>query len=369
MYSYQEKEELAKRRINFGNWAAFTLLTLKKTGLTNEIILGQFHRMTACASFSNHWAGDNLRNQETGALYAANGTLWACGFKLLCPSCAARAASRTRKKLADALKSQKLLGGEIYQLITLTMPNPRASLILTREIFNKAWKLFRKRKYFIENIRGAAKGEEFTWTENGYHYHAHLLCISKFLNFQEFRSEWTDCVEIAFSKYNIPFEVNNRDDFLNVVIEKVTPTKNGMYEAIQKVCKYLTKFNSWEKISENDLIEIVSKKLSWRLFELTGSFRVQRNVNRARNSSRKTTDTILDKQDLSDGNLSDKSPRLKLKKLQRKSDWRKHIEVFGLESYQERLEEEVAAAKEYQKNHLRRKFLRASFKTLEDKDF
>ncbi len=147
------------------------------------------------------------------------------------------------------------------------------SLVSTTKIFYKAWTLFRKRKYFIENIRGAAKGEEFTFTENGYHYHAHLLCISKFLRFQEFRNEWTNCVRKAFEEYDTSFDVNTKDGLLNVVIKKVTSSKKGLKDAIQQVCKYLTKSGSWEKIPEKDLVEIASKKRAWRMFEFIGSFR------------------------------------------------------------------------------------------------
>ena len=253
------------------------------------------------------------------------------------------------------------------------------ALVSTKKIFNKAWTLFRKRKYFIENIRGAAKGEEFTFTENGYHYHAHLLCISKFLRFQEFRNEWTKCVRKAFEEYDTSFDVNTKDGLLNVVIKKVTSSKKGLKDAIQQVCKYLTKSDSWEKIPEKDLVEIASKKRAWRMFELIGSFRKVKDINKAKNSSKKTgndsQDNILDIQYLSDGegsdsdSLSSSSPRIKLKKRRRALDWRKHIEKFGLDSYIERLKGEVKSAQRYRRGYLRFKHLYASLKTMDGENF
>ncbi len=84
---------------------------------------------------------------------------------------------------------------------------------------------------------------------------------------------------------------------------------------------------------------------------------------------------ILDIKDLSDGakssvtdELFEYTPPAEIKKTGRKEDWSRHIEKFGLESYQKRLEKEVRFAKAYRKNYLKKKYPFASFKTLDGKN-
>ena len=392
------REDVAESRVSFGNSSALALITaLRKRGLSDEILLGLFNRISACALRGNHWVGDDLHNEQTGELYAGNGVIWACGSKL-CASCIAKAANRSRKELTLALKNQKLFTGEKYQFITLTIPNPNLSLLETRKILDRAWTLFRKRKYFTEKIRGASKSEEFTITKNGYHYHYHLLAITRFLSFQTFRSEWTDCVRIAHEEHNLPFEVKTSDNLLEVKVQKVNPSKNGLKGAIQEVCKYVTKSDSWEKIPEKDLIEIASIKRFWRMVELVGLFRDQRAANvvlsyphpfitylllnavlqlliKLKEILESGDYTILDTKQISDGLDSDfdefsgNSPPEEKKKRHRQLNWREHIEQFGLESYLERFTDELDSAWECRKAVLRRKYPFASFKTLDGEIF
>lgn len=378
MVSIKQIEDRAETQVSFSNQTSLALFdTLKSTGSRDKILSGLFYRLRACGSRSNHWTGDNLHNKETGDLYPANGVLWACGSRL-CASCAKKAVNRNKGKLRLAVENQKLLAGESYKFITLTIPNPNLSLLQTRAILNEAWVLFRKRKYFKENIRGVAKGEEFTVTTNGYHYHYHLLCITKFLSFEHFRAEWTECVSIAFNKFNVPFAVNNKDELLNVFIKKISSSKNDLKEAIQKVCSYLTKSDSWEKMPEKDLIEVASIERFPRMFALLGSFRNQKSVEAAKNSGREnkemikngSTDIIFNKQCLSDGEntqLNGASAKPKRHKLNKRVNWRQHIEKFGLDSYLERLSDDVEFAAECRKGAMRFKYRYASLKTLDGK--
>ena len=327
----------------------------------DEVLRGHLIRIRACALRSNHWVADDLHNEKTGELYAGNGTNWSCNSKL-CPSCISKASNRSRKELSLALENQKLLTGESYKFITLTITNPNLSLLETRAIVDRAYTLFRKRKFFIEKIRGGSKSEEFTVTESGYHYHLHLLCVTRFLSFEKLRTEWTECVRIAFAENNIPFEVKNKDNLLSVVVKRVSSSrtsKTGLKGAIQEVCKYVTKSDSWEKLPEKDLVEIASIKRFPRMFELFGFFREQRNANiivsfphpivtylllnavlQILNKIREITeigeaDTILDTKQISDGikscldQFSGNSPPELKPKSERRMNWRKHIENYG----------------------------------------
>jgi hypothetical protein len=371
MASFQQNEDRAEAHVSFCNRTSLALLdALKRVGSSDEVLQGLFHCIRACASRSNHWVGDNLHNQETGELYAGNGVFSPCGSRL-CATCASKVAIRNRRKLKIALENEKPLRGESYKFITLTIPNPNLSLLQTRAILNKAWTLLQKRKYYKENIRACARGEEFTHSENGYHYHYHLLCIAKFLSFEHFRNAWTECVRKAFKQFNIPFKVKNKDGLLDVFIKELSSLK----EAVQKVCNYLTKSDSWEKIPEKDLIEFASIERFPRMFALLGSFRNQRNKKSVRKNKNGSADIILNKQHINDGEnaqlngASDKPKRIKLKKGQRRDNRRKYIEKFGLKAYLKRLEGDRSYAEEYRKEVLRYKYPHASFYTLDGEIF
>ena len=219
------------------------------------------------------------------------------------------------------------------------------------------------------------------------------------MSFEQFRKEWTDCVRIAFEEFNIPFEVKNKDGLLSVKIERVTASPNGLKGAVQEVCKYITKSDSWEKLPEKDLMEIASIERFPRMFELFGYFRFQRTANEVLNFRHPFVtyllinavlqileylkeeiekfgqNTILDTKQISDGEIFDfakfsgNSPPDEKEKRQRQLNWRRHIEHFGLESYQVRHSDERELASEYRRFVLKTKHPYASFRTLDGQFF
>lgn len=377
------RENVAESRVSFGNTSALALrLALMKCAQSNEVLWGLYHRLSACALRSNHWVGEDLHNEETGDLYDANGNFWGCGSRL-CPSCVAKLSRRSRKQLRLALEDQKLFVGENYQFVTLTMPNPDQSLLWTRGILDRAWQLFRKRDYFKERIRGGSKSEEFTVTENGYHYHFHLLCVSRFLNYDRLRREWTDCLRTAFKENGLSCELQTSDGLAMVRVERVSGRRN-IENAVLEVCKYITKNDSWEKIPPSDLIEIASIKRFPRMFELFGCFRESRKE--SKNQSEKPASdnelqiennefldeyTILDTKQISDGlesslgEFSGNSPPDEITKRRRKENWRVFIEKFGIDDYIDRLTSELHRAWECRRFALKLKYPFAEFHTLD----
>lgn len=390
-----KREDVAESRVSFGISSALALFdALKKNKVEDEQVWGLCNRLYTCSERENHWIGDDLHNTETGELYAGNGNLWSCGSKL-CPSCVSKASNRSRKELKLSLKNQKLLTGEMYQFITLTIPNPNLSLIQTRTLIDRIWTLFRKRDYFKEKIQGGSKSEEFTLTENGYHYHYHLLCVTRFLNFTEFRRVWTECIETAFREFNLPCEFKTEDGLAMVKIKRLSSSVNGLKGAIQEVCKYVTKSDSWEKLPQKDLIEIASIKRFWRMFEIFGSFKTQRNTNLVLESPnvfvtylliKLTVEvlkklkqliedgdplTILDTKQISDGEESSEESDLpeKVPKRRREMNWRDCIEQNGLETYFEKLAEQVEKTRYVRKCFLSLKYRYATFRTLKGVSF
>lgn len=385
------REGVAESHISFGILSALSLhLAIKKSDLPEdsvlwEVLSGLYHRLTACALRCNHWIGADLHNEQTGDLYEANGNFWNCGSRF-CPSCVAKLSRRSRTELRSALENQKLFCGENYQFITLTMPNPGQPLLRSRSIIDRAWQLFRKRDYFKEKIRGGSKSEEFTVTENGYHYHIHLLCVTRFLAFERLRREWTECLEIAFKEAELNFDVATSDGLAMVNVQRVSGKKN-LQNAVLEVCKYITKSESWEKIPPADLIEIASIKRFPRMFELFGCFRDHRKPENAPSSSasdhenitNKTEnvedDTILDTKEISDGKnscldeYSGNSPPDEVPKRRRRENWRVFIEKYGLDTYLDRLVNEIDRAQEYRRFALKWKYPFATFRTLEGETF
>jgi hypothetical protein len=390
-----ERENVAEKRIAFGASSAFALRrALIHNKISDEEPWGLCNRIWACSEPENHFVGDDLHNRQTGELYAGNGNLWGCGSKL-CPSCVAKASNRSRKELTLSLKNQKLFSGESYQFITLTMPNPGLPLLQTRSIMDRAWSLFRKRDYFIQQIRGGSKSEEFTITENGYHYHFHLLCVTKFLSFDKFRQEWTECLRIAFNELNLPCKFNTADGLAMVKIKRLNSSINGLKGAVQEVCKYVTKSDSWEKISEKDLLDIAAIERFPRMFELFRFFRTQRNVNAVLEfpnvfityllskllievieKLKEMVETgsctlILDTKEISDGEYSSEMEKLpdKIPKDDRFPGWRKYIAEFGLEEYLDRLAEQVGRTRDARKCFLKQKYEFAIFRTMDGVSF
>jgi hypothetical protein len=386
-----KREDVAETRISFGASSALALFdALKQHKIKDEEVWALGNRIRVCSERENHWVGDDLHNTETGELYAGNGNLWSCSSKL-CPSCVAKASNRSRNELKLALKNQKLLTGEMYQFITLTIPNPNLSLVQTRTILNRIWSLFRKRDYFKQKVRGGSKSEEFTLTANGYHYHYHLLCATRFLNFNEFRRVWTECIKTVFKEFNLPCEFKTDDGLAMVKIKRLSSSVNGLKGAIQEVCKYITKSDSWEKLPQKDLIEIASIKRFWRMFEIFGSFNIQRNANLVLESPNVfityllaklvvevlkyiqtgEPSTILDTKQISDGECSSEFQDLpeKVPKRQREVSWRKYILENGLESYFEKLAEQVEKTRYARKCFLTLKYKFAMFRTLDGISF
>lgn len=225
-------------------------------------------RITYCNDRANNWIGEDIHNQETGELFEGFGRYWHCSSKL-CSFCLRQNSRRNRLKLQHAIRAQKLLVGEHFRFITLTLPNLGLDIPETRSIINYAWSLLRKRLFFVRSVAGGAKAEEFTSTSKGFHYHIHLLTRSKQIRANDLRRAWTECVETAFKEFGHDFVVPTSDNLLFVNIKIVHDLK----QVTNEVCKYVTKATSWTKMPMDDLVKIGLVGHWHRMFELFGTFR------------------------------------------------------------------------------------------------
>jgi hypothetical protein len=271
------------------------------------LALAQADRIRACAGNANHWVADDLHNSD-GEAFNGNGTLYACGNRL-CQSCVSKTSSRSRRELRGAVLTCRLFVGENWEFITLTMPTPvGVGLLETRAILDRAWQLFRRRDWWLTRVRGHAKSEEFTFGRVGYHWHYHLLAASRYLNFQELRAEWTDCLALAWAEAGLELVCETDDGFAMVKVKRV---KGKLIDgAVLEVCKYVTKSESWGLIPASDLIAVAEVPRWPRMFELAGCLRESRAAAAADplvETEIVVETAILDTTKISDGELRETS--------------------------------------------------------------
>lgn len=291
-------------------------------------------RIYLCNHPSNNWRVSQAYDNDDREPSDAVGRFWRCNSKL-CQSCLARQSRLTRRKVNEAISFQTPKSNEKYYFLTFTIPNPDLTLLETRSIVNYAWSLFRKRSLCVALIRGGVKSEEFTVTKHGFHYHLHVLVLSKWLYYQAIRSIWTECVEKSFEQHERPFECNNADGMLSVKIKPIVPS----FRAVNEVCKYITKCDSWSKIKRSDLIEVALIRRWCRMFELFGSFRESENPNR------EAVQPIVHTRSLSDGS-SEPSHKY----------WRDQLLKISVDIYLLNLEAELDRQREFGMNELRKTY-------------
>lgn len=319
-------------------------------GYDRRELIGLAERIAACNSKSNAFRCDEAINFETGELYESIGSLWQCGSKL-CPQCLAKQSQRNRKKLREAMQNAELMRGERIRFITLTITNPKLSLRQTRDIVNRAWSMFRKRRLCVDLWRGGAKAEEFTVTRSGYHYHLHLLVIAKYAFFHEYRRVWTECVEKAFEEAGKEFEPGTKDGYLIVKVLDV----NSREAAINEVCKYITKADSWQKLPLTALAQIGLIRRWHRMFELFGCL-ADRSKEQAKEQKAMQANTpILDTTNISDGEADS-----------REEYWRDYVSKYGPEAYLSHLNREIERTQRIRRDQIQRRWPHATVEFFAD---
>ncbi len=310
------------------------------------------HRVRLCNQTGNIWTAADLHNDK-GDCFDGSGRFWFCGSKM-CPYCLARQSQRNRKKLRAAILQQRVvvdderspLGlpvGQNYHFLTLTMPNIGLPIIEARAILNLAWSLFRKKDWFRKTIVGGAKSEEFTLTARGYHYHAHSLVRSRYINYSSLRHYWTESLRVAFSRYGKTLDAATSDHLAIANCRRV----GSIEDAIKEVAKYMTKSTSWQRIDAEQLLDLC-RIIRWpRMFELFGSFRLPPAVAALEVDEDIPNKTILDTKSLSDG--------------EPETGWRTTVNELGVAAYLEKLDEGILSQAELRMRQLRHHYKYAKF--------
>lgn len=245
----------------------------------DDVALGLAARISECSSRSNHFLADDL-NTSDGECFDGFGNLYGCGSKL-CHSCVDKAAKLNRKKAREAIQMTRLLRREYlpdgandytveqerFRFVTLTMPKVKLSCTETIKLLSRAWDLFRKLEFTKNYFGGYVKSIEFTVrSDDSYHAHIHLLAICFFLPEKQLKRLWRRCLQRAFAASGLDWRCETKDNSPVVNIKLV----NSIENALNEVCKYVTKSESWEKIPSAHLLEVASVKRWGRMFELAG---------------------------------------------------------------------------------------------------
>lgn len=279
---------------------------LENAGPDNTLALVVADKMRMCSDISNVWHGDGLHTDD-GEVFQGAGTLWRCSERL-CPNCLSIRSRRARHSVREGmLRAPKPTTDIRWRFVTLTMPTLPAAqtpLLETLDIMSRAWRLFSKSDYWrgfceVGKSRGVEfagiKGVEFTlgkaddgdeWMPdvNGYHAHIHLLILSPWVEWQKLREEWTSALLKTYAENDIEQSINTSDGYAVVDVRLVTTSKTkrgliGLKGAIQEVCKYVTKTESWLKIPDAQLVSVANVNRWPRMFELLGECRQKSDPN------------------------------------------------------------------------------------------
>jgi hypothetical protein len=227
------------------------------------------------SSSDNLYFSENQVNYETGEAFDGRGSLVQTVASRVCPFYLSTSSRRARREKREDLARVKPKQFDLLRFITLTMPNLETDFETTIKVLFRAFSLLKKREIFTQNVTGAIYGYENTvGAANHYHAHVHVLAWSRWINQSELAAAWTDCVEKACAKFGVSCVVNTSHGRMIVDIRLTRKKASGrgtiaVDDALQEVCKYLTKGSDFEKIPVGELSR-VEKVLQNR--QMVGSY-------------------------------------------------------------------------------------------------
>jgi hypothetical protein len=121
-------------------------------------------------------------------------------------------------------------------------------------------------------------------------------------------------VRAVYKAAGVDLKVSTADRLLIVNCQRVSSVTG----AIKEVCKYITKSDSWRKISKKELLQIALITRWQRMFELGGTF-AKRNQSKPPLPSTTDEPLFFNNKNLSDGGRPSKS-----------ESWRKQLHALGL---------------------------------------
>ncbi len=306
--------------------------------------------LLANSGTANHFVAENLHTAK-GESFTGFGSWTVASSSLDCAYLKAKS-KKSRKAIKEALELCKQYlsankTGSYKHFVTFTQPTLiGASLKDTFAVADYAWSLFRKRKYFVSNIYGAVIASEFTlgekyktekrlWSsaKDGYHAHRHLICFGKWLDVEQLKIDWSECLETSAKKFGYSLNFNTSNGL--AVVNRQTVWSDD--KAVEELGKYICKSSTFDELPASEIIEADRTLQGRRMLQTFGK------CNKRVGSQ--AVDLHLDTKSANDGNKSEKVIKLNKnagEKVYLKSTFKAKLEAKGLEHARIYLKRELA---------------------------
>jgi hypothetical protein len=320
--------------------------------------------LLANAGTANHFIAENLQ-AASGESFTGFGSWTVASSSLDCAYLKAKS-KKSRKAITYALELCKthLAANKIgayKHFITFTQPTLiGVNLKDTFAVADYAWSLFRKRKYFLENIFGAVIAEEFTlgesykaqnrvWSadKDGYHAHRHLIAFGKWLDVEQLKIHWTECLELAAVKFGYGFSFNTANGL--AVVNRQTVWSDD--KAVEELGKYICKSSTFDELPASQIIEVEKALQGKRMLQTFG--RCNKRV------GTRAGDVHLDTKGVIDGKQSQKVMNVSennVKKNYLKATFQQKLESGGLEHARIYLRKELAKRRKWRIDNFLERF-------------
>jgi hypothetical protein len=186
--------------------------------------------------------------------------------------------ARGRKRIKVALARVKPQSGEKLRFVVLTQPDLFGfDFDGGYELLSSGMVRLQNHPYFKKNFRGGSTSDEFTLGAENTHFHFHenILGYTKWLDFNELRRVWTDCLRYAARDMGKELNVNTKDGLVNIRIKDVKPKvlnadkEITLDDAIRETVKYVVKGSDFTKIPTEFICQV--EKTLYRK-QLVGTF-------------------------------------------------------------------------------------------------
>jgi hypothetical protein len=321
--------------------------------------------LLANAGTNNHFVAENLQT-ASGESYTGYGSFTVTSSSLDSAYLKAKS-KKSRKAITFALELCKTYLeankiGAYKHFITFTQPTLiGVGLEKTFAVADYAWSLFRKRKYFVDNIYGAVIAEEFTlgdrykaekraWSngKDGFHVHRHLIAFGKFLDVERLKIDWTECLELAGAMFDYRLSFNTANGL--AVVNRKTVWSDG--NAINELGKYICKSSTFEELPASEILSVEQTLQGKRMLQTFGECN-KRVGTRAEDLHHLDTTSVID------GKQSGKVVTVnenKVKKNYLKVLFQEKLESGGLENARIYLRRELAKRRRWRVDNILERF-------------
>jgi viroplasmin and RNaseH domain-containing protein len=333
--------------------------------------------LLANSGTANHFVAENLCS-AMGEFYTGYGAFTVASSSLDAAYLKAKS-KKSRKAITFALElckthlaANKI--GAFTHFITFTQPTLiGVGLEKSFAVADYAWSLFRKRKYFVENIFGAVIAEEFTLGEpykkesrawafdkDGFHIHRHLIAYGKWLKVEQLKIDWTQCLELAATKFGYELSFNTANGLANVNRQTVWNDS----KAIEELGKYICKNSTFDDLPASEIIAVEKALQGKRTLQTFGKCN-KRVGTQAANAHFNTTG-------VNDGEQSQKLVTVnenKVKKNYLKATFQEKLESGGLEHARIYLRNELGKRRKWRIDNFLERFPSALVTDLNGNEF